>query len=124
MPIFYKTGQAGDFFLFPAETPEEAANWVQDVVCERIPRKFGLHPRDEIQVLAPMYRGEVGVDALNDRLQSILTRPRANKPERAMFGQIFRVGDKVMQIQNNYDKDVFNGDIGSRGRTFDWWSTA
>ena len=101
-----------DFFLFPAESPEDAAKWVQDVVCERIPRKFGLKPRDEIQVITPMYRGVVGVDALNIRLQSVLNPAAANKPERALFGQVFRVGDKVMQTQNNYDKEVFNGDIG------------
>jgi exodeoxyribonuclease V alpha subunit len=101
-----------DFFLFPTESAEDAAGWVQDVVCERIPRRFGFNPRDEIQVIAPMYRGAVGVDALNLRLQSVLNPPSPAKPERALFGQTFRVGDKVMQIQNNYDKEVFNGDIG------------
>jgi exodeoxyribonuclease V alpha subunit len=99
----------GDFFLFPAETAEEAADWVQDVVCERIPRKFGLHP----QVLAPMYRGPAGVHALNERLQQALNPPGAMKAEKRLFGQTLRLGDRVMQIQNNYDKDVFNGDIGT-----------
>lgn len=102
----------GDFFLFPAETAEEAAQWVQDVVCERIPRRFGLHPRDGIQVLAPMYRGPAGVHALNARLQEVLNPSAPLKPEKTLFGQTFRVGDKVMQTQNNYDKEVFNGDIG------------
>ncbi len=102
----------GDFFLFPADTPEEAANWVQDVVCNRIPQKFGLKPHD-IQVLAPMYRGPAGVTALNQRLQAALNPPSALKPEKLLFGQIFRPGDRVMQTQNNYDKDVYNGDIGS-----------
>jgi exodeoxyribonuclease V alpha subunit len=102
----------GDFFLFPAETPEEAADWVEDVVCRRIPAAFGLEPRDEIQVLAPMYRGPCGVTALNQRLQASLNPAQLMKPEKTLYGQTFRPGDKVMQTQNNYDKDVYNGDIG------------
>ncbi len=102
----------GDFFLFPAENAEEAAQWVQEVVCERIPRKFGLHPRDHIQVLAPMYRGPAGVHALNARLQEVLNPSAPLKPEKSLYGQTFRQGDKVMQTQNNYDKEVFNGDMG------------
>jgi exodeoxyribonuclease V alpha subunit len=117
-PVFLKTGDEadgqapGDFFLFPAQTPEEAAHWVQEVVCQRIPQKFGFHPRDEIQVLAPMYRGPAGVNALNTVLQERLNPPGLMKPEKTLYGQTFRPGDKVMQTQNNYDKDVFNGDIG------------
>jgi len=109
MPVF---AQDGDFFLFPAETAEEAGKWVQEVVCERIPKKFGFHPRDQVQVLAPMYRGPAGVHALNERLQEALNPSGAMKPEKRLYGQTFRLGDKVMQVQNNYDKDVFNGDIG------------
>jgi len=101
----------GDFFLFPANTPEEAGNWVQEVVCQRIPQKFGLDPQD-IQVLAPMYRGPAGVTALNQRLQQALNPPSPLKPEKALYGQVFRPGDRVMQTHNNYDKDVYNGDIG------------
>ena len=108
MPKF--TG-AADFFLFPADTPEEAATWVQDVVCNRIPQKFGLRP-EQIQVLAPMYRGPVGVTALNQRLQEALNPGSPLKSEKTLFGVTFRPGDKVMQTQNNYDKDVYNGDIG------------
>ena len=102
----------GDFFLFPAESAEIAADWVTEVVTERIPDRFGFHPVDEIQVLSPMYRGAAGVHALNARLQAILNPPEILKPERTLFGQVFRPGDKVMQTQNDYDKDVFNGDIG------------
>jgi exodeoxyribonuclease V alpha subunit len=109
MPVF---AQEGDFFLFPAETAEEAGTWVQEVVCERIPKKFGFHPRDQVQVLAPMYRGPAGVHALNERLQEALNPSGAMKAEKRLYGQTFRLGDKVMQVQNNYDKDVFNGDIG------------
>lgn len=110
-PLFPKDGQ--DFFLFPAEKPEDAAQWVQELVSERIPHKFGLHPLQQIQVLAPMYRGLAGVDALNTRLQLALNPENQAKPEKILFGQLYRKGDKVMQIQNNYDKDVYNGDIGS-----------
>ena len=110
MPIFAQDSQ--DFFLFSAETPEDAAQWVQDVVSSRIPARFGLRARDQIQVLAPMYRGPAGVNALNDRLQAALNPPGPKKTEKILFGQNFRAGDKVMQIRNNYDKEVFNGDIG------------
>lgn len=109
MPEFPK--ESTDFYLFPVETPDEAAHWVQDVVCNRIPQKFGLDTR-AIQVLAPMYRGPVGVTALNQRLQEALNPASPLKPEKLLFGTIFRPGDKVMQTQNNYDKDAYNGDIG------------
>jgi exodeoxyribonuclease V alpha subunit len=114
MPVFLSLQEAqhNDFFLFPAETPEECADWVEEVVCRRIPDKFGLHPRDEVQVLAPMYRGVAGVNALNERLQANLNPTTLNRPEKKLFGQVFRPGDKFMQTQNNYDKDVYNGDIG------------
>ncbi|HJW89252.1 MAG TPA: ATP-dependent RecD-like DNA helicase [Anaerolineales bacterium] len=117
MPVFPGTAAAetrsspGDFFLFPAETPEEAAEWVQDVVCNRIPKRFGL-AAEQIQVLAPMYRGPVGVNALNVRLQANLNPPALMKPEKTLYGQTFRTGDRVMQTQNDYNKDVYNGDIG------------
>jgi exodeoxyribonuclease V alpha subunit len=82
------------------------------VVCNRIPDKFGFHPRDDIQVLSPMYRGPVGVNTLNEILQASINPPVAGKVEKNVFGQTFRPGDKLMQIQNNYDKNVYNGDIG------------
>ena len=110
LPVF--DSKNDDFFLFPAQTAEEAANWVEDVVCTRIPKKFKLDPRQHIQVLAPMYRGPVGVTALNTRLQAALNPASPTKPEKTLFGTIFRLGDKVMQTQNNYDKEVYNGDIG------------
>jgi exodeoxyribonuclease V alpha subunit len=117
MPTFPRSGQdessaPGDFYLFPTETPEDAADWVLDVVTRRIPDKFGLNPHTDIQVLSPMYRGAVGVDALNERLQNALNPPQHNKTDKKLFGQLFRTGDKVMQTLNNYDKEVFNGDIG------------
>jgi exodeoxyribonuclease V alpha subunit len=112
-PLFSSAGEAQDFFLFSAETPEEAAGWVEQVVCTRIPQKFNLHPVRDIQVLSPMYRGPAGVTALNERLQNRLNPADPLKPERNLFGQLFRTGDKLMQTRNNYDKDVYNGDTGN-----------
>jgi exodeoxyribonuclease V alpha subunit len=102
----------GDFFLFPAEDAAAAADWIVDVVSERIPQKFGFDAVRDIQVLTPIYRGPAGVIALNERLQEKLNPPSGSKPERKLYGTTFRLGDKVMQTQNNYDKDVYNGDIG------------
>ncbi|WSY16452.1 ATP-dependent RecD-like DNA helicase [Embleya sp. NBC_00896] len=101
-----------DFFLFPAEETEDAAALTVDVVARRIPRKFGLDPRRDIQVLAPMHRGPAGAGALNLLLQQALTPSREGLPEKRFGGRTFRVGDKVTQIRNNYDKGangVFNG---------------
>ena len=109
-PTFSK--ESGDFFLFPADEVEAAADWIVQVVSERIPQKFGFDPIRDIQVLAPLYRGAAGVSLLNERLQEKLNPPASNKPERKLYGTLFRLGDKVMQVQNNYDKDVYNGDIG------------
>jgi exodeoxyribonuclease V alpha subunit len=110
MPVIDNKG-ATDFFLFKEEDPEKAATLVVELVQERIPRKFGLAP-DQIQVLSPMHRGEVGVSSLNARLQASLNPPRPGIAERQVGGRFFRTGDRVMQIRNNYDKDVFNGDMG------------
>lgn len=110
-PLISKT-TSGDFFLFPAENDQEAADWIIDFVSDRIPAQFSLNPLDDIQVLSPMYRGEAGVDRLNEKLQAKLNPDNDRKSEVKVFGKIFRLGDKVMQTRNNYDKDVFNGDIG------------
>jgi exodeoxyribonuclease V alpha subunit len=102
---------AGDFFLFVKQDPGEAAELLIDVIARRIPLKFGLDPMDDVQVLAPMYNGILGVNQLNLSLQSTLNPP-GKKAERRIGGRVFRVGDKVMQTVNNYDKNVYNGDIG------------
>ncbi len=102
----------GDFFLFPAKDDVAAAEWVLEVVTQRIPSVFGFDPLRDIQVLAPMYRGACGVQALNQGLQNALNPPDPRNPGFRYHGINFRPGDKVMQIQNNYDKDTFNGDIG------------
>ncbi|MEV0584619.1 ATP-dependent RecD-like DNA helicase [Nonomuraea sp. NPDC050310] len=104
-----------DFFLFPCEEPEEIAALTVDVVARRIPRKFGLDPRRDVQVLAPMHRGAAGAGALNLALQEALTPAREDRPERRYGGRVFRIGDKVTQLRNNYDKGaagVFNGTVG------------
>jgi exodeoxyribonuclease V alpha subunit len=103
--------QGDDFFLFQAEDPEAAADLLIDVVKNRIPRRFGFDPISDVQVLAPMHRGSLGVGALNEHLQTILNPP-GTTPERQIGGRVLRVGDKVIQMRNNYDKDVFNGDMG------------
>jgi exodeoxyribonuclease V alpha subunit len=102
----------GDFYFFSKEDPEEAADLLVDVVVQRVPEKFGFDPLEDIQVLAPMYRGACGVSNLNARLQEALNPALPQKPERRLGGWLFRVGDKVMQIRNNYLKEVYNGDIG------------
>ncbi|HEX3589185.1 MAG TPA: ATP-dependent RecD-like DNA helicase [Pseudonocardiaceae bacterium] len=104
-----------DFFLFAQDDADEAAALTVDVVARRIPAKFGLDPRRDVQVLAPMHRGPAGAGALNALLQEALTPARPNLPERRFGGRVFRVGDKVTQIRNNYDKGtngVFNGTLG------------
>ncbi|MFQ5400955.1 MAG: ATP-dependent RecD-like DNA helicase [Anaerolineae bacterium] len=103
---------ADDFFIFVKQDPDEAADLLVDIVKTRVPHKFGLHPLDDIQVLSPMYNGALGVTNLNRLLQGHLNPARGKKPERRLGGRVFRVGDKVMQTVNNYDKDVYNGDIG------------
>ncbi len=108
-----------DFFLFKiSDDPDRAADLVVDIVKNRIPSRFGLHPLDDVQIVVPMYRGPAGVLALNRRLQAALNPP-GRPAERLLNGHMFRVGDKVLQTSNNYDKEVFNGDIG-RIRSFDF----
>lgn len=99
-----------DFYVIPAETPEDIQDKLLRVVTERIPQRFGLHPIRDVQVLTPMNRGSLGVRALNVALQQALN-PDAT-PQITRFGWTYAPGDKVIQTVNNYDKDVFNGDIG------------
>ena len=101
----------GDFFLFNFEAADAAAEMVQSLVTERLPKKFGLRA-EEIQILTPMHRGSAGVKALNERLQDALNPPGKRKKEKKLAGVRFREGDRVMQIKNEYEKEVFNGDIG------------
>jgi exodeoxyribonuclease V alpha subunit len=98
-----------DFYFFEVEEPEKALEKIVELCKERIPRKFGFRPVEDIQVLTPMHRGIIGASNLNTELQQHLN-PSGDELLRA--GRTLRVGDKVMQIRNNYDKEVFNGDIG------------
>ena len=98
-----------DFFFLRRDDPDEAADAILDLCARRLPERYGLDPVSGIQVISPMRRGSVGAQTLNVRLQEALN-PRG--AEHAVGGRSFRIGDKVMQIRNNYDKDVFNGDIG------------
>ncbi|CAL9417865.1 ATP-dependent RecD-like DNA helicase [Streptomyces sp. enrichment culture] len=104
-----------DFFLFVAEDTEEAGRLTVDVAARRVPAKFGLDPRRDVQVLAPMHRGPAGAGTLNGLLQQAVTPARPGLPEKRFGGRVFRVGDKVTQIRNNYEKGrngVFNGTVG------------
>lgn len=104
-----------DFFLFVEDETEDAGVLAVDVAARRIPAKFGLNPRRDVQVLAPMHRGPAGAGHLNGLLQQAITPARPDLPEKRFGGRVFRVGDKVTQIRNNYDKGengVFNGTVG------------
>lgn len=98
-----------DFYFIEQEDPETVLSTILTLASERIPKRFGFDPVDQIQVLTPMHRGVVGAGNLNLRLQQVL-----NPGEGGLVRgeRVYRSGDKVMQIRNNYDKDVFNGDIG------------
>ncbi|MEV4191740.1 SF1B family DNA helicase RecD2 [Streptomyces toxytricini] len=104
-----------DFFLFPEEDTEEAGRLTVDVAARRIPARFGLDPRRDIQVLAPKHGGPAGAGHLNGLLQQAITPARPDLAEKRFGGRVFRVGDKVTQIRNNYEKGangVFNGTVG------------
>jgi exodeoxyribonuclease V alpha subunit len=101
--------EPADFYFIEKEEPQEVLDLIHDLCARRIPERFGFHPRDEIQILCPMYKGLVGAANLNATLQGILN---PNGAELGSGSRIFRVRDKVMQVRNNYEKEVFNGDIG------------
>jgi exodeoxyribonuclease V alpha subunit len=104
-----------DFYWFNSDETEATAELVADIVARRIPAKFGLDARRDVQVLCPMHRGPAGAGSLNLLLQEALTPYREGAPERRYGGRVFRVGDKVTQLRNNYDKGaagVFNGTTG------------
>ncbi|MDQ0777123.1 exodeoxyribonuclease V alpha subunit [Streptomyces aurantiacus] len=109
------TDKLKDFFLFVEDDTEEAGRLTVDVAARRVPAKFGLDPRRDVQVLAPMHRGPAGAGALNGLLQQAITPARPDLAEKRFGGRVFRVGDKVTQIRNNYEKGengVFNGTVG------------
>ena len=99
-----------DFHFVPCRDPEDAAAKIVEIVKHRIPARFGLDPIRDIQVLCPMNRGGLGARAVNLELQKVLNPPGDASIQR--FGWTFGAGDKVMQVENDYDKDVYNGDLG------------
>jgi exodeoxyribonuclease V alpha subunit len=104
-----------DFFWFSCDDTEQTAALVTDIVARRIPARFGLDPRRDVQVLCPMHRGPAGAGNLNLLLQEALTPYSEKAPEKRYGGRVFRVGDKVTQLRNNYEKGaagVFNGTVG------------
>ncbi len=102
-------GAESDFYFIEANQPDAAIESVTELIAQRIPRKFGLNPRADIQLLTPMRRFQLGAENLNAVLQNVLN---PNGASLMRFGRVYRAGDRVMQMRNNYDKDVYNGDIG------------
>jgi exodeoxyribonuclease V alpha subunit len=110
IPDLSPPGTNSDFYFVQADDPETAVPRIIELVKARIPSRFGLDPIRDIQVLCPMNRGGIGARSLNIELQAALNPAGERKVER--FGWTFAPGDKVMQIENDYDKEVYNGDIG------------
>lgn len=110
MPLKTDGSELSDFYFIPANTPEDIYSKLVQVVTQRIPRRFGLDAVKDVQILTPMNRGGLGARSLNAELQKILNEK--SKPKVTRFGTTFAPGDKVIQTNNNYDKEVFNGDIG------------
>lgn len=110
MPEWPKRDEVSDFFLVECRDPEDGAAKVVEILAKRIPRRFQLDPIRDVQVLSPIQRGALGARALNADLQRALNPAPAARIEE--FGSLFQPGDKVMQTENDYDKEVFNGDLG------------
>jgi exodeoxyribonuclease V alpha subunit len=113
LPTFEDDVPGNDFYFIHQEDPEKVLGIILELTKERIPKRFGLDPVDDIQVLTPMHKGVVGAGNLNSELQKSLN---PFQEEITRGNRNFRVNDKVMQIRNNYDKEVFNGDIGRIAR--------
>ena len=112
--------EVSDFYFVEAPTPEESHRKLVEMVGRRIPKRFGLDPKRDVQVLCPMNRGPLGARALNLVLQEALNPRRGSRHgEVERFGWTYRVGDKVMQTENDYDREVFNGDLGVVSRVED-----
>jgi exodeoxyribonuclease V alpha subunit len=105
-------GPDDDLFFLRTEEPEQMVRAIRVLLRDRIPARYGLDPVDDVQVISPMHAGAVGVTALNTDIQSLLNPARPGIPELLRGDRLYREGDKVMQIRNNYEKDVFNGDVG------------
>jgi exodeoxyribonuclease V alpha subunit len=113
MPETSPADKLGDFYFIEADAPNVILERIITLIRDRIPTRFNLDPFQDVQVLTPMNRSELGVKNLNLRLQAVLNPAEAQEsPEVARFGWSFRLGDKVMQTRNDYTKEVFNGDVG------------
>jgi exodeoxyribonuclease V alpha subunit len=112
MPVISEKNGQSDFYFVDRAEPDQIAHTLVEMVKTRVPAKFRFDPIRDIQVLCPMNRGSLGIRELNVRLQAELNPPNPEEPVVEKFGWQFRPGDKVIQTENNYDKDVFNGDIG------------
>jgi exodeoxyribonuclease V alpha subunit len=111
LPELVPAGQGlSDFYFVEARGTADAVRKIVRIVQERIPHRFSLDPVKDVQVLCPMNRGGLGARSLNVELQQALNPPRGRRIER--FGWTFGVGDKVMQVENDYDRNVFNGELG------------
>jgi exodeoxyribonuclease V alpha subunit len=108
-----------DFYFFPADDPVKCAERVVEVVTQRIPQNFGLVWTKDVQVLAPMYKGDCGVDALNERLREERAKTMKSVRELRQGARVWRVGDRVIHTRNDYEKEVFNGDMGEIVRVTD-----
>jgi len=113
MPDVRGAGRDSDFHFIERDEPEKIASTLVKLVKERIPKSFGFDPIRDVQVLCPMNRGSLGVRELNAALQQALNPVRGEEPVVERFGWRFRKRDKVIQTENDYDKDVFNGDVGT-----------
>lgn len=111
-PSANDTKNANDFFFIEREDTDDILSTLLSLVRDRIPKRLGIDAIMDIQVLAPMHRGTLGIGELNIKLQEILNPSQQHRTETSAYGTLFREGDKVLQTTNNYDKEVFNGDIG------------
>ena len=112
LPDLDRSDKDGDFFFFERDSPAATRETLIELVTSRVPRGFGFDPASEIQVLTPMHRGELGTTALNAALQRALNPAHEHEIEVERFGASYRPGDRVIQLRNNYERDVFNGDLG------------
>ena len=111
MPELPEAGAASDFYFVEMNSPEDGLAKIIEIVKERIPRRFGFDPMRDVQILAPMNKGVLGARNLNVEVQKVLNPSKGRSVER--YGWTYAAGDRVMQTANDYDRDVFNGDLGS-----------
>jgi exodeoxyribonuclease V alpha subunit len=112
LPDLTNSKENSDFFFLEREDPEQTVTALITMIRERIPKRYDLDPINDVQVLCPMHRGSLGIQELNLQLQEALNPKQPHLREHLAYGLLFREGDKIIQMNNNYEKEVFNGDIG------------